>query len=88
MKQEIFLLFFLILKLYWVLSQTLWIQQQELISNNGTFLDLFGSSVSIYGNYTIIGAPDKTIGGNTNQGAVYIFYFNGTCMFNCNSICK
>ena len=53
-----------------------WIQQQELISNNGASGDAFGNSVSIYGNYSIIGASYKTIGTNSYQGAAYIFYFN------------
>ena len=56
---------------------TLWNQQQELISNDGSYNDYFGSSVSIYGNYVIIGAYQKTIGNNEGQGAAYIFYFNG-----------
>ena len=71
-------LFFLIFALYWVLSQSSWIQQLELISSDGASGDLFGNSVSIYENYAIIGARDKTIGTNTGQGAAYIFYFNGT----------
>ena len=78
MKQgRFFALFFLILELYWVLSQTLWLKKEELISSNGAANDFFGFSVSIYANYAIIGVPFKTIGSNSNQGAAYI-YFNET----------
>jgi len=55
-----------------------WIQQQELISSDGAANDFFGHSISISGNYAIIGAPFKTIGNNTQQGAAYIFYFDGS----------
>jgi len=77
LQGRFFALFFLIFALYWVLSQSSWIQQLELFASNGASFDQFGFSVSIYGNYAIIGAPLKTIGNNSNQGVAYIFYFNG-----------
>ena len=39
--------------------------------------DHFGQSVSISGNYAIIGAYSDDNGMNTDQGAAYIFFFNG-----------
>ena len=34
---------------------------------------LFGNSVSISGNTVVVGAPDANVGGNSNQGAAYVF---------------
>jgi hypothetical protein len=45
-------------------------------ASGGTTNAAFGQSVSISGNYAIIGAPNED-GANTDQGAAYIFYFNG-----------
>jgi hypothetical protein len=37
-----------------------------------------GLSVSLKGNHVIIGAPDEDFNSNTNSGAAYIYFFNGT----------
>ncbi|MHB8647617.1 MAG: FG-GAP repeat protein, partial [Thermomicrobiales bacterium] len=52
-----------------------WSQQQELTAGDGVRLDQFGSSVAVNANGTIslVGASNKTIGANDNQGAVYVF---------------
>jgi len=42
-------------------------------ASDGTLADRFGVSVSIAGDYAIIGAYNEDIGGNTDQGAAYIF---------------
>jgi phosphopantetheinyl transferase len=52
---------------------TTWAQQQKLVSTDGAANDAFGHSVSISGDYAIVGAKDKTIGANAAQGAAYIF---------------
>ncbi len=39
--------------------------------------DLFGARVAIFGNYAVIGAPNKTMAGNIAQGAAYIFVKSG-----------
>jgi len=54
-----------------------WTQTAQLIANDGEAGDTFGSSVSINGDYIVIGAPRKTINGNTIQGAAYVFVRSG-----------
>ena len=52
-----------------------WTQQQELTASDGATFDLFGSSVALSsdGNTALVGAVSKTIGGNSAQGAAYVF---------------
>ena len=40
--------------------------------------DDFGSSVSISGNTVVVGAPGATVGGNSYQGAAYVFTESGS----------
>ncbi len=54
-----------------------WVQQAKLTANDGNLLDHFGSSVSISGNYAIVGA-DKKLMENDNQGAAYVFHRSGS----------
>lgn len=52
-----------------------WMMKSKLLANDGAASDRFGFSVSISGNYAIIGA----INSNSNEGAAYIFFRdNGT----------
>jgi hypothetical protein len=51
-----------------------WIQTAKLVASDGTEYDYFGRSVSIYGNYAIVGA-DRNDTLNENTGAVYTFEF-------------
>jgi hypothetical protein len=55
-----------------------WVKEEKLFPNNGVGnSQAFGCSVSIYGDYAIIGAQnDRELG--TYPGAAYIFYYNGT----------
>lgn len=55
-----------------------WSQQAMFTASDGAPYDNFGSSVSISGNYAIVGAEQKDIGANFSQGKAYIFYANGT----------
>ena len=57
---------------------TNWIQQAKLLASGGSSGDRFGSSVSISGNYAVIGSPkdDDDIGGS-DCGSVYIFKNDG-----------
>lgn len=55
-----------------------WIQEAIINSPDGTVDDGFGSSVSISGEYAVIGAQYKKISGNVNQGKAYIFKRSGT----------
>lgn len=59
-------------------SGTAWIKQAELFPSDGDAYDSFGISVSISGNYAIVGASSKDIGANTDQGKAYIYYRSGT----------
>ena len=54
-----------------------WIQQDKLTASDGTVEDMFGNSVSISGDYAVIGAfgADDII---NNRGAAYIFHRSGT----------
>ncbi|ADQ91338.1 hypothetical protein BpV2_171 [Bathycoccus sp. RCC1105 virus BpV2] len=55
-------------------SGTSWAQQAKLTPGDGASSDNFGSSVSISGNYAIIGA----YGDDSSTGAAYIFLRSGT----------
>jgi hypothetical protein len=55
-------------------SGTSWSQQQKLTPGDAAAGDYFGKSVSIDGEYAIIGAPGK----DSNQGFSYIFKRSGT----------
>ncbi|MEO6489742.1 MAG: FG-GAP repeat protein [Ferruginibacter sp.] len=46
-------------------------------ANDGATGDRMGAGVAISGSYAFVGAPSVDIGGNIDQGAVYVFYFNG-----------
>ncbi len=51
------------------------VQQAELTASDGAAGDQFGNAVAISSDGTtiVVGAPDATIGSNTNQGAAYVF---------------
>ncbi|MEO7046964.1 MAG: FG-GAP repeat protein [Ferruginibacter sp.] len=57
---------------------TAWVQKSPLTASDGDVLDYFGYSVSINGNYAIVGAYGKTVGANGSQGKAYIYYYDGT----------
>ena len=46
---------------------------KKLIPGDGAYADLFGSSVSISGDYAIVGAPNDDEGVIKNSGCAYIF---------------
>jgi hypothetical protein len=54
-----------------------WIQKQELTASDGAS-DAFGVSVALSGTEALVGACNKTIGSNTDQGAAYVFTFDGS----------
>lgn len=56
---------------------TNWVLMQKVTNTGGAFADHFGHSVSISGNYAIVGAPDDD-GVNADQGSASIYQFNGT----------
>ncbi len=57
---------------------TSWSIQKRLTAPDGAIHDNFGYSVSVSGDYAIVGAPYKKIGDNDNQGKVYIFHRDKT----------
>ncbi len=57
---------------------TNWTQQDKLIASDGDEMDEFGYSVSIAGDYVIIGVPSDEISGNIHQGSAYIFHREGS----------
>ena len=60
-----------------VLTPLLWMQTQELTASDGAVSDEFGFSVAVSGNTAVVGAIQKTVGGNTLQGAAYVFMWSG-----------
>ena len=61
-----------------VQSGTTWTQQAELTSSDGAANDNFGSSVAVSGGTAVIGAYNRGVGGNSSQGAAYVFVQSGT----------
>jgi len=58
-------------------SGTVWTEQVKLIASDGAFKDNFGWSVSIDGDYAIIGSPSDDDNG-VNSGSAYVFTRSGT----------
>lgn len=54
-----------------------WVEETQLTGVDGLSDDFFGSSVGIYGDYIVVGAPGDDIGSNTDQGSVYVFNRQG-----------
>ena len=51
-----------------------WTQQSKLVANDGAQLDYFGISVSVSGDYAIVGAyGDDDEDKGTNSGSAYVF---------------
>ncbi len=55
-----------------------WVFMQKLIDANGGLFAYFGYSVSISGNYAIVGAYNDDVGSNADQGSASIFQYNGS----------
>jgi len=49
-----------------------WVEEQKLIASDGEVDDVFGWSVSLDGDYALIGAPGNDVG-----GSAYVFKYNG-----------
>ena len=50
----------------------------ELTATGGSAGDEFGSAVAMSGSLLAVGAPNHTVGSNAEQGAVYVFSFDGS----------
>lgn len=57
---------------------TNWVLMQKITDAAGNVNDWFGASVSVSGNYAVIGASKEDVGTNTVQGTASIYQFNGT----------
>jgi hypothetical protein len=51
----------------------LWTQSDKLVATDGGQGDYFGVTMSLDGDTVLIGADGATVGGNADQGAVYVF---------------
>lgn len=60
-----------------------WVHQSTLIPNDLHALDKYGTDVTIYGNFAIVGAPDhNATGDDGDDGAAYVFKMeNGAWIF-------
>jgi len=54
-----------------------WIEQTKLLASDGATGDSFGKSVSLSGEYALIGADDDGDNG-ANSGSAYIFHYDGS----------
>ncbi|MBS0195558.1 MAG: hypothetical protein JSR77_02265 [Planctomycetes bacterium] len=52
---------------------TTWTQQAQLTAPSGAVGDYFGTSVAVFGDTALVGAPLDDVGPNFNQGSVYVF---------------
>jgi hypothetical protein len=59
-------------------SGTSWSQQAKLTASDGAAGDLFGNSVSISGDYAIVGANQDDVNGMVDSGSAYVFLRSGT----------
>ncbi len=61
---------------------TMWLQLARLIASDGAGGDRFGYSVSLDGNYAVIGAAFDDIGADTWRGSAYMFFKMGVWINN------
>ncbi len=57
---------------------TAWVEQAKLTAADGNDNDNFGHSVSISGDYVVVGAENDDVGIDVNEGSAYIFIRSGT----------
>lgn len=55
-----------------------WKEFARLAAKDSAANDYFGGSVSISGDYAIVGSANKTVGSNSAQGKAYIYHRSGT----------
>jgi hypothetical protein len=53
-----------------------WGQVKKITAIDGAQNAYFGTSIALYGDTAVIGAPGATIGSNYSQGAAYVYYRN------------
>ncbi len=57
---------------------TTWVEEEKLTASEPTARALFGSSVSVDGDTTVVGAPTSFSSESETSGSAYVFQFNGT----------
>ncbi len=57
---------------------TSWVLMQKITDATGAAGDNFGVSVSINGNYALVGSYKDDVGANTDQGSACVFQYNGS----------
>jgi hypothetical protein len=55
-----------------------WHEEQELRAPDAAYGDEFGWSISINGSSVVVGAPNRDVGGNADEGTVYVYVRTGT----------
>lgn len=68
----LFLLFFILLSLGSTSFAQNWSEVQKVVASNRTTFSLYGTSVAVYGDYAVVGAP----GYNSSAGIVYVLERN------------
>jgi len=60
-------------------NSSIWTQQAKLTASDGAEGDSFGRYLALSGDgaVALIGADNRTVGGNASQGQAYLFAFNG-----------
>jgi hypothetical protein len=61
-----------------VLSGSVWSEQQKLTASDGAADDYFGTFTAISGDTVLVGANGADVDGRTDQGAAYVFVRAGT----------
>ena len=61
-----------------VRSGSTWVEQQKLFASDGATRDYFGSSVSVFGDTVVVGAPFHDTTAGLEVGAAYVFVRSGT----------
>ncbi|MEP6794492.1 MAG: FG-GAP repeat protein [Saprospiraceae bacterium] len=60
---------------------TSWVLMEKIYDPDGEIGDLFGTSVSISGNYFVAGSPSDSDGSGQHQGSASIYQFDGSNWF-------
>jgi hypothetical protein len=64
--------------LFYKYNGTNWVLVQKVFDAVGLATDFFGHSVSISGNYAVVGVYFYDVGATSNQGAAVMYQYNGT----------
>ena len=63
---------------HWDAGTAQWEENQKLSGDDTVAEDLFGISVSLSGDWAIVGAPKADLPGKEDAGAAYLFHWTGT----------